>query len=76
MDSERASLLDAESSQLLQELQESLREISESPELISFLAGMVARNADAGGGRSRLQIELILRSLNPSSASLLGKALR
>jgi len=43
-----------------------LREaLSGSPVLISFLTEMLNAAAD-GGVRSRLQIELILRSLNPS----------
>ena len=52
-----------------------LEEDSASPELISFLTEVVSGDAD-GAARSLLQIELILRSLNPSSAKLLGRALR
>ncbi len=69
--------LDEQRCQLLQELQDlSLLEgVSVSPELISFLTERGRGDADAVE-RSPLQIELILRSLNPSLANPLAKALR
>jgi len=61
--------LDEQLCRLLLELQAlSLsEEVSVSPELISFLERS-SRDAGAGVERSPLQTELILRSLNPSSA--------
>jgi len=61
---------------LLESLALSLSEDSESQESISSLMELLEA-VDAGAAvRSPLQIELILRSLNPSSAKLLGRALR
>jgi len=59
----------------LQELQALLPVILESQASISSLTDQL-HVADAAAGRSQLQIELILRSLNRSSANQLGKALR
>jgi len=72
----RSQPLDAQLCRLLLELQAlSLSgEVSVSPELICFLT----ESSDAGAGdaeRSPLQIELILRSLNRSSAKLQVRAL-
>jgi len=69
--------LDEQLFQLLRELLDlSLSEgVSVSPELISFLTERESVGAGAGV-RSPLQIELILRSLNPSLAKLLGRALQ
>jgi len=67
--------LDEQQVQRLLELQELLRVILESPASIS--SQEMADHADGVGGvRSRLQIALILRSLNRSSGKPLGKALR
>jgi len=57
----------------LLELQESLQVILESQGSISSLTS--SRNDVGGGERSPLQIELILRSLNPSSAKRQVRAL-
>ena len=67
--------LDGQLFQLLQELRvlSLSEEVWVSPELICFLE---SRSEDGGVGvRSQLQTELILRSLNPSSARQLVKAL-
>jgi len=74
-------LQDAHFLELLPE-QPSLEELQAlSPETLVSLASIcsevmrLAHVADDGDGRSQLQIELILRSLNPSSVRLLAKAL-
>jgi len=52
-----------------------VRELLASPELIFSLTG-ISRDDGDGAARSPLQIELILRSLNPSLAKLLESPLR
>jgi len=71
-------LVEGQLSQLLQELRDlsRLEGVSVSPELIFFLMEAAQHEDVDVGERSQLQIELILRSLSPSLAKQLGKALR
>jgi len=70
-------LLDAQHSQQQLVLQDLLQQVLESQGLICSLTetGEHALGEDAGVERSPLQIELILRSLNPSLAKRLGRVL-
>jgi len=70
-------LLDERLFQQQQELQALLQQVLESQGLICSLTemGEARLAADGAAERSPLQIELILRSLNPSLGKRLGKAL-
>ena len=69
-------LLDEQRCRQLQELRDLWRSEGDWASLALTCSLTEILNGDAGGAvRSPLQIELILRSLNRSSAKLLGRAL-